>query len=285
MIGYYLAISMGWLISFLPFRLLYLLSDGLAWLMEYVFHYRQKVINANLKRTFPQRDDQWIQKTRRAFYRNLSDIIVESFKSLSISASTMRKHYRLKNRKVFEKIYAANKGLIMVMGHYTNFEWTAMAVPLLVPQNCFAVYAPLKNPRFNKRIVAIREKFGLKLFRMKETYPFMLNNPDPKPLYVFMADQSPHKQKVRYRASFLDQATPVHLGVENLAKKCDLAVVFIKVRRIKRGYYEMEAKELFREVGKTEQYEVTDRHVAALEELILEDPAPWLWSHKRWKHA
>lgn len=285
MIGYYLALAFGRLLSYMPFFLLYRLSDFLAWLMSKVLKYRQEVIDGNLMRSFPEKDEAEIKSIRRRFYRNFSDILVESFKSLSVSEKTMRKRFVLRNPEVFQNIYDQNRGLIMVMGHHTNFEWTAMSIPLVVPQNCYAVYHPLKNPRFNKLIVKIREQFGLKLFKMEDTYPFMLNNPDPRPLYVFMADQSPHRGKIKYRTQFLHQDTPVHLGVENLSRKCDLAVVFIDIHRVKRGYYEIEGHLLFENTQDQEPHVVTDTHVKALEKLIQSDPPNWLWSHKRWKYA
>ena len=285
MIVYQIAVAFGRIVSFLPFRLIYGLSNFIAWLLGAVLKYRSAVIQRNLKASFPEMSQKEQLKTQKGFYRNFADIIVESFKSLSISEKTMRKRFVLRNPEVFQKLYDQNKGLIMVMGHHTNFEWTAMSIPLVVPQNCYAVYHPLKNPRFNKLIVKIREQFGLKLFKMADTYPFMLNNPDPNPLYVFMADQSPHKGKIKYRGQFLNQSTPVHLGVENLSKKCNLAVVFIDIIRVKRGFYEIEAQLLFDKPQETETYEITNTHLRALEKLIQKDPPNWLWSHKRWKHA
>lgn len=285
MIGYYLGVFFGRLFSLLPFPLLYFKSNLVAWLLGSVLHYRQGVIDGNLAKSFPNKSAEDRAKIKKSFYRNFSDIIMESFKSLTVSEKTMRKRFKLRNPEVFQKLYEQNKGVIMVMGHHTNFEWTAMSIPLVVPQNCYAVYHPLKNKRFNKLIVKIREQFGLKLFKMEETYPFMLGNEDPAPLYVFMADQSPHRGKIKYRTQFLNQDTPVHLGVENLSKKCDLAVVFIDIFRVKRGYYEIEAHLLFEDVQATIDKEVTDTHVQALEKLIQKDPANWLWSHKRWKYA
>lgn len=285
MIAYYLALAFGRVISILPFSLLYQLSNFIAWLMGKVLHYRKEVIDRNLAKSFPAKAKAEREEIRRLFYRNFSDIIVESFKSLSLTKRSMERRFVLRNPEVFQKLYDQNRGLIMVMGHHTNFEWTAMSIPLVVPQNCYAVYHPLKNKRFNSLIVKIREQFGLKLFKMENTYPFMLNNPDSRPLYVFMADQSPHRGKIKYRTSFLNQDTPVHLGVENLSRKCDLAVAFIDIHRVKRGYYEIEAHLLFEDSKELPQYQVTDTHVAALEKLIQSDPGNWLWSHKRWKYA
>ncbi len=285
MIAYYLAIGLGRLISLLPFRLLYIFSDFLCFIVSDVVQYRKKVIDDNLQRSFPEKSAAEIRSIRRAFYRNFTDLIVESFKSLSVSEKVMRKRFKLLNPEVFEELYRKDKGVIMVMGHYTNFEWTAMCIPLWVPNPCFAVYHPLNNRFFSRKIVSIREQFGLKLFPMEETYPFMLNNKQRAPLYVFMADQSPHKGKIKYRAQFLNQSTPVHLGVENLSKKCDLAVTFIDIQRVKRGYYEVNARLLFEDVKETDIYEVTNAHVKALEEVIRKKPENWLWSHKRWKYA
>jgi KDO2-lipid IV(A) lauroyltransferase len=285
MIGYYLAIGLGRIISLLPFWVLYAFSDFLYWVMGYVLGYRKKVIMHNLNLAFPDKSDEWKHQIRFKFYRNFADLIVESFKSLTIQERTIRKRFKLNNPELFEKLYREDKGVMLVMGHYTNFEWTAMSFPLLVPHPSFAVYHKLKDPRFSKKVVDIREQFGLNLFPMSDTYPFMLNNKAKAPLYIFMADQSPHKQKVKYRAPFFGIDTPVHLGVENLARKCDLAVVFIDIQRVKRGYYEVDAHLLFEEPNSTEQYEITQKHVQLLEQIIRKKPEDWLWSHRRWKHA
>ena len=253
--------------------------------MKYVIRYRDAVVTDNLQKSFPEKSEEEIKALKYGFYKNFADLIVESFKSLSIREKTIRKRFVLKNPEVFQELYDKDKGVIMVMGHYTNFEWTAMAIPLCVPNPCFAVYHPLSNKRFSKKIVQIREQFGLKLFPMADTYPFMLSNKAKAPLYVFMADQSPHKGKIKYSTAFLNQNTPVHLGVENLSKKCDLAVVFINVERVKRGFYEVTAELLFENPNEVEGHGITDKHVQALEKEIIAKPQDWLWSHKRWKYA
>ncbi len=285
MIGYYLAIGLGNLLSRLPYQALYTFSNFLRFLMMRVIAYRKEVIQDNLRRSFPEKKTEELENIRQKFYANFADIIVESLKSLNLSEKDMRRRVKLNKPEVFQRLYNKEKGVIMVMGHYTNFEWIATAIPLLVPQKCFAVYHPLNNKRFSRKIVQIREQFGLTLFPMEETYPFMLNNPEKNPLYVFMADQSPHKGKIKYRTQFLNQSTPVHLGVENLAKKCGLAVVFINIQRVKRGHYEITPELLFEDGRNTEQYEITDTHVKALEKVIIKKPSDWLWSHRRWKYV
>jgi len=279
------AIVLAQILSFFPLWFLHRLSDSLALLLQWVFAYRQKVVQDNIYRAFPQCHRAFYRKVIQGFYLNFSDLLVESIKSLHISPGEMKKRLRLRNPEVLEQLYRQKRGVIMVMGHYANFEWLAMGIPLLVPQPCYAVYQKLKNREFSKMVVKIREQFGLTLFPMADTYPFMLHNEAEAPLYVFMADQSPHKGKIKFRTSFLGRSTPVHLGVENLARQCDLAVVFMEMHRMRRGRYELVCKLLYENTQKAKPYEVTRRHVAALEERIRQKPQDWLWSHKRWKHA
>ncbi len=281
---YYIILGLGQLLSRLPFAVLYKVSDFLSFLFFSVLSYRKDVIEHNLKLCFSECSDEQILNYRKLFYKNFSDLLIETLKSLSISEKQARQRMRLNNPELFEDLHKKGKGIMLVMGHYTNFEWVAMNFQLFVPHACFAVYQRLENPKFNQKVVEIRERFGLKLFQMHQTYPFMLNNATETPLYIFMADQSPHKGKIKYRTRFFVENTPVHLGVENLAKACDLAVVFIELNRYKRGFYEITAHVLEENPKQTEAYQITNQHVAFLEKIIRKKPEDWLWSHKRWKH-
>lgn len=271
------------LLSLAPMPLLYTLASLVAFSLR-IFGYRRKVIDDNLKRAFPGWTASKRNHTIRAFYRNIADIMLESIKSLSITEYSLRKRVKIKNIEVFDNLYRKNRGVMVVMGHYTNFEWVALAMPLLVPHKVFAVYGRIKSPKINQWVVNLRQRFGLSLFQMNETYAFMLNNQNKTPLYLFMADQAPHKGKIRYRTPFFGIDTPTHLGAENLAKACNLAVVFIDVARGKRGHYTITPKLLFEHPEETVPHEITNAHVHELEMMIRRKPSDWLWSHKRWKN-
>ncbi len=260
------------------------IANTVAWILR-ILGYRRKVIDDNLRRAFPDVSNDKRKRISHSFYRNVADIMLESIKSLSITEKNIRKRVTLENREMFETLKKHNRGVMVVMGHYTNFEWVALAMPLLVPHETFAVYGRIKNSKVNQWVVNLRQRFGLQLFQMKDTYSFMLNNPSKAPLYLFMADQAPHKGKIKYRAPFFNIDTPTHLGSEKLAKKCNLAVVFIHVTRIRRGHYKITPKLLFEHPEQTEQYAITNAHVAELETQIRRKPSDWLWSHKRWKNT
>jgi len=269
----------------LPWGVLYAISSMGAWLMYSVIRYRKKVVMENLALAFPDKSEHERRQIARDFYRNLTDIAVESVKSYRLTEKEARSRLSLKDGGCISELYQKGKGVMLVMGHFTNFEWTAMGLELFVPHKTYAVYHPIKNERFNAYMVKVRQQFGMTLFKMKETYPFMLNQTESRPLYIFMADQSPHRGKIKYAAPFFHPFTPVHLGVENLAKACDLAVVFLTTHRLSRGRYEMRAEVLFEDPKKTELYAITRRHMSRLEEEIRRSPSSWMWSHKRWKNT
>ncbi|MCH8546200.1 MAG: lysophospholipid acyltransferase family protein [Cryomorphaceae bacterium] len=270
-------------LSYLPFPILYGLANIIAFSLR-IFGYRKQVIEQNLLRAFPKMSKNQLHVHTVGFYRNVADIMVESIKSLSISPVALRKRVVMKNTEVLDRLHREKRGVMLVMGHYANFEWVALAMPLLVPHPTFAVYGRIKNPKVNQWVVNLRERFGLTLFQMKDTYDVMLNQTVEAPLYVFMADQAPHKGKIKYRAPFFGIDTPTHLGAENLAKKCNLAVVFIHVDRYKRGHYTITPKLLFEHPQDIEKYKITNAHVEELETQIRKKPSDWLWSHKRWKN-
>jgi len=279
----FIGIILIYLISLLPHWILYGISDIVFFLIYHVFKYRKKVVFENLKNSFPEKSDKEIESIARKFFRNLTDVMIETVKEFSISDKSIKKRFKFVNPEEFQKHYDNNKSVMMLMGHYTNWEYGVTA-PLWVPQECWAVYGKMENPVMDKYIVRTREKFGMTLYPMEETYNVMLNHKQGDKLYMFMADQSPHHAKIKYWIPFLNQETPVHIGAEKLSKMLDLAVVFIDIQRVKRGYYEITAHTLFDNPKETAEHEITDKYFEILEGIIKKKPENWLWSHKRWKY-
>jgi len=279
----FIGIILIYLISLLPHWVLYGISDIVFFLIYHVFKYRKKVVFENLKNSFPKKSNKEIESIARKFFRNLTDVMIETIKEFSISDKSIKKRFKFVNPEEFQKHYDNNKSVMMLMGHYTNWEYGVTA-PLWVPQECWAVYGKMENPVMDKYIVRTREKFGMTLYPMEETYNVMLNHKQGDKLYMFMADQSPHHAKIKYWIPFLNQETPVHIGAEKLSKMLDLAVIFIDIQRVKRGYYEITAHTLFDNPKETAEHEITDKYFEILEGIIKKKPENWLWSHKRWKY-
>ena len=269
--------------SLLPHWIMYGVSDFFFFILYHVIGYRKKVVFENLKNSFPEKSDKEIHELQRKFFHHLIDVMLETIKEFTISKKSIKKRFKFTNPEVFEQHYKNGKSVMMMMGHYGNWEY-GVSTALWVPQQCWAVYGKIENPVMDKYLVRTRERFGFTLYPMEKTYDVMLNHTQGDKLYMFMADQSPHHAKIKHWIQFLNQETGVHIGAEKLSKMLDLAVVFIDIQRVKRGYYEITARTLFDKPKETADFEITDKYFEILEEVIKKKPENWLWSHKRWKY-
>lgn len=284
-IGFYLALPFFYLLSILPFPLLYLFSDLVFVLMYYVMGYRQKVVTQNLRNSFPEKSEKEILILRRKFFRYLSDLFLETFKTLTITPSSMLKHCRFDEASLalIKKLYEEKKSIILVLGHRGNWEWGGNAFSIQCRQQLYVIYHPLENKYFNQIVIGMRTRFGTKLIEMKNTFREMVNKRNEATATAFIADQTPPPENA-YWTKFLNQDTPVFKGTEIIAKKLNYPIIYIDIKRTKRGYYDMTAELLCENPASTSEGEISELHTKKLESEIRKNPETWLWSHRRWKH-
>jgi len=273
-----------YLISLLPFRVIYLLSDFIYLVLYHVTKYRRKVVDENLLNAFPEKSPAERGTISKRYYHYLSDLMVESVKLLTISRKEVTKRVRVSNEELITESFGRGQSVIGILGHYGNWEMGALRFSQLFRERRIIVYKPLSNKFFDKVCKKLRSRFGATLVDMKSTLRKLISYKNEPTVTVLVGDQTPAKSEIKYFTNFLNQPTAVFLGVERLAKITNSAVVFCDVRRIKRGFYECNFVPLFADAKKTEEHEITDAHVHYLEEVIKEHPEYWLWSHRRWKH-
>lgn len=284
-VGFYLALPFLYLFSVLPSWLLYGFSDVVCFLIYDVAGYRKKVVSENLQRSFPEKTEAERRIVMRRFYHYLCDLFLETFKTLTMSQSFALKHcsFDEESLKLFNRYYAVKQSIIIVMGHFGNWEWAGNTFSLQCSQQLYVIYHPLANPYYNKLIINMRKRFGTRLIPMKETFRTMALNRKEISSTAFIADQTPSPEKA-YWTRFLNQDTPVFTGTETIARKLNYPVVFASVKRIRRGYYRIYAETLFETPTLTTDGEISEAHTKKLEQEIRQQPEIWLWSHRRWKH-
>lgn len=282
---FYLALPFLWLIALLPFPLMYGLSDIFYFLLYHVFGYRKKVVFENLRNSFPGKSEQEIEKIARRFYRYLCDLMLETFKTLVMSGRTAQKRCMLdeSTRAVFEKYGAMNQSVIIVMGHYGNWEWAGATFSSTFSYPLYVIYHPLRNKHFDRLIYRMRTRFGTRLIAMRETFKEMVRLRHELNATAFIADQTPSPENA-YWTTFLHQDTPVFWGTEKIAQKMNYPVIYVTVKRLKRGYYRLHSEVLFENPKNTIEGEISEAHTRKLEQDISAQPEVWLWSHRRWKH-
>lgn len=284
-VAYSLLLPVIYGISVLPFRLLYLLSDGIYLILYYVLGYRKKVVLQNLRNSFPDKSEKEINRICKDFYHYLCDLFLETFKTLTISKDAMLQHCSFTDDTLalFRQLAEEKQSAVLVMGHKGNWEWAGNTFSILCPQQLYVIYHPLANKHFNGLMYRMRTRFGTKLIAMQDTFRDMVQHRNEVNATAFIADQAPHPKTAQW-LTFLHQDTPVFKGTEKIAQKMNYPVVYVTVQRVKRGYYTVEAQMLTASPATEKEGNITASHTRKLEEDIIAQPATWLWSHKRWKH-
>ncbi|HZY80852.1 MAG TPA: lipid A biosynthesis acyltransferase [Cyclobacteriaceae bacterium] len=270
-------------LSKLPFGVLYVLSDILAFLMYYVVGYRKKVVFENLKNSFPNKSNAEITAIAKKFYRHFCDLTLESLKMFSISAEDANKRVQYLDTDIPKKYYDQGKSIIVAMAHYNNWEFIAVTVDRATQQQAYAIYKPLTNEYFDKKIRTSRQKYGLTMMHIrtvKEDFEKMKN--DLTATY-FLIDQAPSMHSKPHWMTFLNQDTGVLPGTEKYAKDYNYPVVFLDVQKPKRGYYVARFIDVTGDPRSTAENDITEKTNRILEEFIVAKPEFWLWSHRRWK--
>ncbi|MBC8319676.1 MAG: lysophospholipid acyltransferase family protein [Bacteroidetes bacterium] len=267
----------------IPFRVLYVFSDLLLFLLEKVFKYRKEVIKQNLELSFPNLTDKEIKKLIHLSYKNISDVILEGIKAFAMTNKQIIKRHKILNPEIIEHLFNLNRSVISVPCHYANWEWGASSPSLQLSKEIFVFYKPLSNKHIDRYIRNIRSKGGGKLLSIYNTARVFENNADSVVGYVMAADQSPSNSNKAYWVNFLGRETAFLHGPEFYARKHDISVVFIDTQRVKRGYYEITCSVIADNPKKMADGEITALYARKLEEAILKKPEDWLWSHRRWK--
>lgn len=284
---YILVYPFLWLVSILPFRLLYAFSDFLYFWIYKVVGYRKKVVQDNLRLVFPNKSKAEINDITVKFYHHFCDMMVEAIKSLTISEKEMKERFKFTNIEMITDIEKMNKSIILMCAHYGSWEWIFILNRFVDPNTIgYAVYKRLANPYFDRLVKSIRAKYNSHLITTKEAVSTLIRAKVNGQLTIsgFVSDQTAKSQSAYHWGKFMGYTVPMHTGAETLAKRLDMAVVFFRVKRLKRGYYETTFELITLNPKEYKDYEITDKFFRLVEKQIEEAPQYYLWTHKRWKH-
>jgi KDO2-lipid IV(A) lauroyltransferase len=270
-------------ISYLPYPALYLLSDGMYFLVYRVFGYRKKVVIQNITNSFPEKSHEEQLQIVRAFYHHFCDLIVESVKVFTISEAEVKQRMKLLNPEFSNRFFDKGQSVIIAGGHYNNWELFAVAIDSEIKHQTVALYKTLNNKFFDEKMRTSRGKYGLKMISTRLAKEEFERTNGLKAV-IFGFDQSPGNSNNCYWGTFLNQDTAMIFGVEKYAKDYNFPVLFLRINKVKRGHYTYEFTEAIEEPGNTEYGEITRKINGLLELDIIKQPEYYLWSHKRWKH-
>lgn len=272
------------LFRFCPFMVLYAFSDFARFIIYNVFSYRKKVVLTNLKNSFPEKSEKELKKLCKSFYRHLADITLESLKGMTISEKSISKRYIVKNTDIADEYFRNNKSVLCLTSHYGNWEYGILGTNNAIQHQAVALYLPLSNKHSEKYGLKRRKRFGMQMVAVQETKS-IFEKPPEKPVAIIMAaDQSPSNLEKAIWVKFLNQDTACLHGPEAYAIKTKLPLLYLSVKKPKRGYYELIFEKLIDDTSDTKPGDITRKYMKRLESDINEKPEYYLWSHRRWKH-
>ncbi|WP_373518611.1 lysophospholipid acyltransferase family protein [Pricia sp.] len=279
-----LAYPLLWIISVLPHWLFYGFSDVVFFWAYRVIGYRKKVVWNNLKLVFPEKSEAERKKIQIAFYRHMCDMFLEMVKTMNLSKAEVKKRYAVQNIEVLQEL-EKEKSILIVCSHYANWEWN-VSINNYVDAKGYAVYQRVGNPYFDRWIRKVRARWNTTLITSQDTVKTVVRNKRDGIFGIFgmVSDQSPQYHRAQYWTEFMGIKVPVINGAETMARKMDLAVVFLKVSKVKRGYYRAQLIPITTSGANTDKNEITDKFLRLTEKQIREKPEHYLWTHKRWKH-
>lgn len=274
-----------WVISILPFRIFYWFSDFIYVIVYYIIGYRKKTVKENLALALPHLSDKERLVIEKKSYHHLCDMFLEMIKTMTISADEMNKRFVVTNIELVKEFENKNKSTVLLASHYASWEWL-LSFNAKTNFKGIGVYKKIANKYFDKLIRDIRSKYNAELVETKKAIPLMAENQKNGILsmYGLASDQSPKLNRAFHWDKFMGVEVPVHTGAEMLAKKYDLTVLFVKVKKVKRGFYEATFVPITDNPRSIPDFEITNTFLREVEKQILEAPEYYFWTHKRWKH-
>ncbi len=276
------------LLSYIPFRLLYILSDGLGFILYHIVRYRRAIVRRNLTESFPQKDRAEIKRIEKEFYRFFTDNALETIKLASISPAEIGRRMRFTNIDEINDVLRSGRSISLFVGHFGNWEWMS-SMPLYLDKCAVPgqIYHKLSNKNFDRLMLKIRARMGAINIEMRQTARFITKQirENRQCIIGFIADQSPRARDAHYFIPFLNHETPILLGPEKITTHYNFEAWFMKTSRTRRGFYEVQFIRLTDEPGQLKEHELSDMYYSHLEAMIIENPQLYLWSHKRFRLA
>jgi KDO2-lipid IV(A) lauroyltransferase len=282
---YFLVYSLLYLVSLLPWRLLYVFSDGVAFLLKHVIKYRVAVVAQNIAIAFPNKTEKERKQIANDFYQQFTDSFIETIKLLSISDKTFQKRFT-SNVEVLNELHKTGQSVQIMAGHFFNWEFANWGVAKYGQYPFIAVYMPLSNKAFNKLIYDLRARYGSILIPATNFRSQFHKYANEGPYAMALAaDQNPGNPLQAYWVPFFGRLTPFVKGPEKGAKLNNTAQVFVHFYRTKRGYYHSEYEVMTTSPNYFKDGQLTALYVKVLEDKIKMNPSNYLWSHRRWKYT
>ncbi len=274
------------MVAALPCWALQKVSLLIRFFLYHILHYRKDVIRLNLSYALPYLEQEEYRKVEKNFYTHLSELIVEVIKGLFIPIQELMSRITLteESKALLNRFTQENRHVVLMLGHYGNWEWPLLIMQQYTSLRHFALYSPLSSKPLDEFIKKRRERFGAVMLDATKARNLMSTLRAQPSVLAVVGDQSPTGRAKVHQTNFLSLDTNFFTGGEKIAQKLQAAVVYVHLKKIDFARYEIHLVLISEQADREQEGQITEQYVRILEEKILQQPEFWLWSHKRWKN-
>jgi KDO2-lipid IV(A) lauroyltransferase len=242
---------------------------------------------ANLRRSFPEKSEAECQALARRSMQQMVMLFVEVlFTTRLIRVDTWTKYVQLENfHDVQEMLLRRERGMIMLTGHYGNWEILGYVLATL-GFHTVSIARPLDNPYVSKFLFGVREKTGQRIIAKKGATPEITAALDKKLTVAFIADQNAGSKGMF--VDFFGRLASTYKSIGLLAMEYEVPVVIGYARRIDdRFHFQAGPQDVIYPQDWKDQPDplryITQRYTKAIEDIVRADPGQYWWVHRRWK--
>jgi len=261
-----------------------------AWLIYFVafriMRWRRARAEHDLANAFPEKDAAERTSILRRTYRNLADGMMEAFWGYGASAQALKRRVAIENPEMVTRYWKDGRSVVLLAAHYGNWEWLLLTAGAQFGFPIDAVYQPLRVASVDAFVREARSRFGGKPIPHKEFIYALMSRASQTRAYALIADQTPRQHEPKHWTRFLNQDTAFFKGAGKIAQFLDAPVLFVTMRRVRRGYYTARLIPLAEPpYDENADALIVERYARALEHAICEHPDEWLWVQKKWKYT
>lgn len=226
---------------------------------------------------------QEIRKISREFYTRFTDYAVETLKVLEMTEDQLREHVEVVFDDYLKQDILNKQTFVLLTSHQFNWEWAMQATKIHMDIPFEGVYQRLQNKKFDKYMLESRTHMGIMMIEKGSVVKHTIGTRNEFKTLGLLADQRPAKDGQKFWSKFLHQDTPFVLGPAVLPQVLNAPTYLHAVERVRRGYYKVHITNLTRPPYDKKDPKILEPYIKGLEQIIKNDPAGYLWSHKRWK--
>ena len=242
------------------------------------------MVETQLAAAFPDHANDWIVATSRASFGHVGREMVTAMALQRRGLDEVgRRLEDLEGRESLAEAFAAGSGIVMVSGHFGNWEFAGSALAALgYPTD--AVMQTLKNRRLNRYIVGGRRRLGMELIDRYGSWDALIASVRSGRVLAFVADQDAGTGGVF--VPFLGRPASTHRAPALVALRAGAPLFVGGAHRVAPQRYHGWVVRLEPPDGlgvKEQAVALTRMWTAELERRIRLSPEQYFWHHKRWK--